>query len=103
VTVDSVARSGPLRGLVISRPSGGAVCLGQGDALSVAQVVDLAMRTCGSIAVTLIWDGSDETLRVVAYDGLTDEKLVIPVSGDEAAEVYRHPFAHTARSIKTKH
>jgi hypothetical protein len=66
-------------------------------------VVDLAMRTCGSIAVTLIWDRSDETLRVVAYDGLTDEELVIPVSGDEAAEVYRHPFAHTARSIKTKH
>lgn len=61
------------------------------------------MRTCGSIAVTLIWDRSDETLRVVAYDGLTDEELVIPVSGDEAAEVYRHPFAHTARSIKTKH
>ena len=71
--------------------------------MSVAQVVDLAMRTCGSIAVTLIWDRSDETLRVVAYDGLTDEELVIPVSGDEAAEVYRHPFAHTARAIKTKH
>jgi hypothetical protein len=69
----------------------------------MAQVVDLAVRTSGSIAVTLVWDRSDETLRVVAYDGLTDEELVIPVSGDEAAEVYRHPFAHTGRSIKTKH
>jgi hypothetical protein len=69
----------------------------------MAQVVDLAVRTRGSIAVALVWDRSDETLRVVAYDGLTDEELVIPVSGDEAAEVYRHPFAHTARSIKTKH
>jgi hypothetical protein len=39
---------------------------------------------------------------VVAYDGLTDEELVIPVSSAEAAEVYQHPFAHTARSIKTK-
>ena len=69
----------------------------------MAQVVDLAMRKSGSIAVTLVWDRSDETLRVVAYDGLTDEELVIPVSGDEAAEVYQHPFAHTARSIKKKH
>jgi hypothetical protein len=49
-----------------------------------------------------VWDRRDETLRVVAYDGLTDEEIVIPVSGDEAAEVYQHPFAHTARSIKTK-
>ena len=69
----------------------------------MAQVVDLAVRTSGSIEVTLVWDRSDETVRVVAYDGLTDEELVIPVSGDEAAEVYRHPFAHTGRSIKTKH
>jgi len=69
----------------------------------MAQVVDLAVRTSGSIEVTLVWDRSDETVRVVAYDGLTDEELVIPVSGDEAAEVYRHPFAHTARSIKPKH
>ena len=69
----------------------------------MAQVVDLAMRKSGSIAVTLVWDRSDETLRVVDYDGLTDEELVIPVSGDEAAEVYQHPFAHTARSIKKKH
>ena len=66
------------------------------------QVVDLAVRKSGSIAVALVWDRGDETLRVVAYDGLTDEELVIPVSGAEAAEVYRHPFAYAARSIKPK-
>ena len=66
------------------------------------QVVDLATRKSGSIAVALVWDRRDESLRVVAYDGLTDEEIVIPVSGDEASEVYQHPFAHTARSIKTK-
>jgi hypothetical protein len=66
------------------------------------QVVDLATRKAGSIAVALVWDRSDQTLRVFAYDGLTGEEIVIPVSGDEAAEVYRHPFAHTARSIKPK-
>ena len=70
--------------------------------MSMEPVVDLAMRKNGSIAVALVWDRRDETLRVIAYDGLTDEEIVIPVSGDEAKEVYQHPFAHTARSIKTK-
>ena len=65
-------------------------------------VVDLAMRKSGSIAVALVWDRRDETLRVIAYDGSTDEEIVIQVSGDEAADVYQHPFAHTARSVKTK-
>jgi hypothetical protein len=66
------------------------------------QVVDLATRRSGSIAVALVWDRSDETLRVFAYDGSTGEEIVVPVSGAEAAEVYRHPFAYTARSLKTK-
>jgi hypothetical protein len=66
------------------------------------QVVDLATRKSGSIAVALVWDRSDETLRVIAYDGLTDEEIVIPVSGAEANEVYQHPFAHTARALKAK-
>ncbi|MEN3312091.1 MAG: hypothetical protein V7645_1420 [Actinomycetota bacterium] len=66
------------------------------------QVVDLATRKSGSIAVALVWDRSDQTLRVFAYDGQTGEEIVIPVSGDEASEVYQHPFAHTARAIKTK-
>jgi hypothetical protein len=67
------------------------------------QVVDLATRKSGSIAVALVWDRSDETLRVFAYDGLTGEEIVVPVSGEEAAEVYRHPFAYTARSVKSNH
>jgi hypothetical protein len=65
------------------------------------QVVDLATRKSGAIAVALVWDRSDETLRVFAYDGLTGEELLVPVSGEEAAEVYRHPFAYAARAIKT--
>ena len=65
------------------------------------QVVDLATRKSGSIAVALVWNRGDETLRVFAYDGLTGEEIVVPVSGEEAAEVYRHPFAYTARSVKS--
>jgi hypothetical protein len=34
---------------------------------------------------------------------LTGEEIVVPVSGEEAAEVYRHPFAYTARSVKSNH
>jgi hypothetical protein len=64
------------------------------------QVVDLALRKSGSIAVALIWDRRDGQLRVVAYDRLTDEEIVVPVSGSEAAEVYRHPFAYSNRAIK---
>ena len=64
------------------------------------QVVDLATRKSGAIAVALVWDRSEEALRVIAYDGLTGEEIVVPVSGDEAVEVYQHPFAYSGRSIK---
>jgi hypothetical protein len=64
------------------------------------QVVDLATRRSGSIAVALVWDRNEEVLRVIAYDGLTGEEIVVPVSGDEAVEVYEHPFAYSSRAIK---
>lgn len=64
------------------------------------QVVDLATRKSGSIAVALIWDRNEKVLRVIAYDGLTGEEIVVPVSGDEAVEVYQHPFAYSSRAIK---
>jgi hypothetical protein len=66
------------------------------------QVVDLATRKSGSIAVALVWDRNEEVLRVIAYDGLTGEEIVVPVSGDEAVEVYQHPFAYSSRAIKRK-
>jgi hypothetical protein len=63
------------------------------------QVIDLATRKSGGIAVALIWDRRAQELRVIAYDRLTDEEIVVPVSGEEAAEVYRHPFAYSNRAI----
>jgi hypothetical protein len=66
------------------------------------QVVDLATRKSGSIAVALVWDRNEKVLRVIAYDGLTGEEIVVPVSGDEAVEVYQHPFAYSSRAIKPK-
>jgi hypothetical protein len=58
--------------------------------------VDIASRHSGSIDVTLLWDGAEDKLVVVAHDGLTGEELEIPVDRDHAADVYRHPFAYAA-------
>jgi hypothetical protein len=62
-------------------------------------LVDLASRRGGGIEVALIWDRSKRTLVVFAHDNRTDEEVAIPVSGDEATEVYRHPFAYAHRSL----
>jgi hypothetical protein len=61
-------------------------------------LVDLASRRGGGIEVALIWDRRDSSLVVFARDELTDEEVAIPVSGDEATEVYRHPFAYAHRA-----
>ena len=49
--------------------------------------------------MALIWDRAKRTLVVFAHDNRTDEEVAIPVSGDEASEVYRHPFAYAHRSL----
>ena len=63
-------------------------------------VVDIATRHGGGIEVALIWDRRDKSLVVFAYDAQTHEEVVIPVTGDEALEVYRHPFAYADRSVE---
>ena len=65
-------------------------------------LVDLASRRGGGIEVALIWDREKETLVVFAYNQRTEEEIAIPVSGDEASEVYRHPFAYANRSIQLR-
>lgn len=62
-------------------------------------LVDLASRRGGGIEVALIWDRRDESLVVFARDDRTDEEVAIPVSGEEATEVYRHPFAYAHRAV----
>jgi hypothetical protein len=65
------------------------------------RVVDLASRKAGSIEVALIWDRFEKTLRVFAHDATTGEEFVVPVSADEATEVYEHPFAYSSRATST--
>jgi hypothetical protein len=67
----------------------------------MADLVDIATRSGGGIEVALIWDRDGESLVVFAYDVLTSEEVAIPVSSEEASEVYRHPFAYAHRSNAT--
>jgi hypothetical protein len=64
----------------------------------MADLVDIATRSAGGIEVALIWDRDDKTLVVFAHDVTTSEEVAITVSGEEAVEVYRHPFAYAHRS-----
>jgi hypothetical protein len=61
-------------------------------------LVDLATRQSGAIEVALIWNPRKQTLVVFAHDALTHEEVAIPVSPDEAGDVYRHPFAYAHRA-----
>ena len=62
------------------------------------RVVDIATRQAGSIEVALIYDRLDGSLAVFVHDALTGEELLLPVSGDDAAEVYSHPYAYAHRA-----
>jgi hypothetical protein len=66
---------------------------------SMKRAVDLATRQAGSIEVALIYDRLDGTLAVFVHDALNGEEFLLPVSGDEAAEVYRHPYAYADRAL----
>jgi hypothetical protein len=66
----------------------------------MAKLVDLATRRGGGIEVALIWDREQQTLVVFAHDGQTSEEVAIPVSREEASDVYRHPFAYAHRSLR---
>jgi len=64
----------------------------------VRDLVDIASRRAGGIEVALIWNRCEKTLVVFAYDVTNGEEVAIPVCGEEAGEVYRHPFAYAHRS-----
>ncbi len=69
----------------------------------MGDLVDIATRRGGGIEVALIWNRDEKSLVVFAYDATTDEEVAIPVSADEAAEVYQHPFAYAHRSRRALH
>jgi hypothetical protein len=64
-------------------------------------LVDIATRSVGAIEVALIYNRTDKTLVVFAHDLTTNEEVAIPVDAEEAAEVYRHPFAYAHRGSRS--
>ena len=80
--------------------SAGSVARAGNESTVMRNLVDLASRRDGGIEVALIWNRTDSSLVVFAHDDRTDEDVAIPVSADEAAEVYRHPFAYAHRSLE---
>jgi hypothetical protein len=63
------------------------------------RAIDLATRQSGSIEVALIYDRLVGTLAVFVHDASNGEEFLLPVTGDEAAEVYRHPYAYAHRAL----
>ena len=86
-------------GLVEFGRSEGPVACSSNESPGMRNLVDLASRRGGGIEVALIWNRKQGTLVVFAHDDRTDEEVSIPVSSEEASEVYRHPFAYAHRSL----
>lgn len=63
-------------------------------------VVDLAERKAGAIEVVLVWHRDTNALVVFAHDGQTGEERVIPVTADEALDVFDHPFGYPAERCR---
>jgi hypothetical protein len=68
----------------------------------VNDYIDLAVRDAGAIRVALLWHRVEHSLVVIAHDDATGESVRIPVSAEHAADVYRHPFAYSSRSVSER-
>ena len=58
---------------------------------------ELDRRSSDSIEVRLLWRQRDNRVIVAVADGKTGEQFTVDVrEGDDALEVFHHPFAHAA-------
>ncbi len=58
---------------------------------------ELDQRSSDSIDVRLLWRQRDNRVIVAVADGKTGERFTIDVrEGENALEVFHHPFAHAA-------
>jgi hypothetical protein len=56
---------------------------------------ELDYRESDGIEVSLLWSRTDNSLSVLV-DTKSEELFELPIQGDEAMEVFRHPFAYAA-------
>ena len=66
------------------------------DRISGTTFRELAHRVEGGIDVTLLWSTGENRLAVTVLDQRAGELLVLDVEGDEALDVFCHPYAHAA-------
>ena len=58
---------------------------------------ELAHRSANGIDVTLLWHPEEDSLAVLVFDTRDGECLEVPVEeGDDALDVFNHPFAYAA-------
>jgi hypothetical protein len=57
---------------------------------------ELDYRGNQEIEVWLLWSRSDNEVLVMVADGKSDETFCLSVSGAEALDAFRHPFAYRA-------
>ena len=57
---------------------------------------ELATRTSGGIEISLRWRRAENRLFVVVSDPASEEIFELPARGDNALDVYYHPFAYMA-------
>jgi hypothetical protein len=58
---------------------------------------ELAHRTANGIDVTLLWRSALDKLAVIVFDSRSGDCLEVPVEeGDDALDVFHHPFAYAA-------
>jgi hypothetical protein len=68
---------------------------------TLSRFEELDYRESDGIEVSLLWSRSDNRLSVLVLDRKTQELFELPVRGDEAIDVFRHPFAYAAtRSVE---
>jgi hypothetical protein len=60
------------------------------------QLVELAHRRSDGINVTLAWDTRGDRRVVHVVDSRSGERLTVPVEGENALDVFYHPFAYAA-------
>ena len=58
--------------------------------------VELAARDGDGIFVQLLWDRSTNRVTVRVHDERSGDRFELPVSGDDALDVYRHPYVYAA-------
>ena len=58
---------------------------------------ELDRRVDAGLDVSLLWSSGAGSLIVAVQDTSTGERFELEVAGEDALEVFNHPFAHAAR------